>query len=429
MGVINNKDIYLVMNRSLRMVDDEIMQHGKVVGYIFYKMLDYRNEFFLQELIDYTMVGVLHDIGLYKSTDQKTIRIEETKNVWKHSIYGFLFLKYLSPLGDKAEVVLYHHLDYGKYHLIHSKYIEIAEYLAFADKLDMFMRSGSDERNADFFAKQSGKLFSERAKHLFLKAEKKYQIFENIRSGAFEQELEMLFSKKLMKEEDKRSYLEMLIYTIDFRSEYTVVHSLATTTFAVEIAKLMHLTSQDIYNIYYGALLHDIGKLVTPTEILEAPRKLTHEEMQIMQEHAANSEKILRGVINDTVLEIAIRHHEKLDGSGYHRGLTGRDLTTPQRIVAVADIISALYGKRSYKDSFELNKIKDILTSDSNAGKLCPLVVGCAVRNMERLIRNFEKKKVRTIGNYMLIKKQYQEIYEKFKQFEVKEETKPVDNV
>lgn len=422
MGVINNKDIYLVINRSLRMVDEEIMEHGKVVGYILYKMLDYKNRYFLQELIDYTMIGMLHDIGLYKSTDQKTIHLEETKNVWKHSIYGFLFLKYLSPLGDKAEIVLYHHLDYSKYQLIHSKYIEIAECLAFADKLDMFMRSGSEERDADFFAKQSGKQFSERAKQLFLLAEKKYHIFENIRSGAYEDELVHLFSRKLMNEEQKRSFLEMLIYTIDFRSEYTVVHSLATTTFAVEIAKLMHLSSQDIYNIYYGALLHDIGKLVTPTEILEAPRKLSMDEMQIMKEHVSNSEKILRGVIDDTVLEIAIRHHEKLDGSGYHRGLTGKDLTIPQRIVAVADIISALYGKRSYKESFDVNKIREILMADSDAGKLCPFVVGCAVRNMDRLIKNFEKKRIRTIGNYTLIKSQYQEIYKKFKQFETEGE-------
>lgn len=422
MAVIKNKDIFLVIHRSLSMVDEEIMEHGKVVGYIFYKMLDYQNKFFLQELIDYTMIGVLHDIGLYKSPDQKTIHIEETKNVWKHSIYGFLFLKYLSPLGDKAEIVLYHHLDYSKYQLIYSKYIEIAEYLAFADKLDMFMRSSNVDRDVEFFAKQSGVQFSERAKQLFLNAERKYQIFENIRSRAYEKELAALLSKKLMTEEQKRSFLEMLIYTIDFRSEHTVVHSLATTTFAVEIAKLMHLQSQDIYNIYYGALLHDIGKLVTPTEILEAPRKLSEKEMHVMQEHVANSERILKGAIDDTVLQIAIRHHEKLDGTGYHRGLTGAELTTPQRIVAVADIISALYGKRSYKGQFNANLIKEILTKDSEAGKLCPKVVGVAVRNMDRLIRNFEKKKVKTIGNYILIKEQYQEIYKKFKQFELPEE-------
>ncbi|SES64235.1 HD domain-containing phosphohydrolase [[Clostridium] polysaccharolyticum] len=422
MGVIKNQDIYLVMHRSLSMVDKEITEHGKEVGYILYKMLVSQNKYFLQELIDYTTIGVLHDIGLYKSPDQETIHREETKNVWKHSIYGFLFLKYFSPLGNKAEIVLYHHLDYSKYQLINSAHIEVAEYLAFADKLDTFMRSSNEDRDAEFFAKQSGVRFSERAKQVFLNAEKKYQIFENIRTGAYEEELAALLRKKLTSEEQKRNFLEMLIYTIDFRSEHTVVHSLATTTFAVEIAKLMHLPAADIYNIYYGALLHDIGKLVTPVEILESPRRLNEDEMRIMQEHVVNSEKILRGTIDDTVLEIAIRHHEKLDGSGYHRGLKGEDLTIPQRIVAVADIISALYGKRSYKDSFDIERIKEILMADSDAGKLCPEVVGYAVRNMKWLVRNFEKKKEKTIGNYILIKEQYEEIYNKFKQFELEEE-------
>lgn len=298
--------------------------------------------------------------------------------------------------------------------------MEIVEYLSFADKLDLYMRSDYSNKNADLFASRAGVEFSERAKQLFLLAEKKYQIFENINNGEYKQELQSLFGKKLLKEEQRRNYLEMLIYTIDFRSEYTVVHSMATTTFAVEIAKLMHLSTQDIYYIYYGALLHDIGKLVTPTEILEAPRRLTDEEMLIMKQHVANTENILRGIIDDTVLEIAIRHHEKLDGSGYHRGLSGDELTTQQRIVAVADIISALYGKRSYKDGFDIEKIKEILTLESENGKLCPVVVGCAVRNMKHLIQNFEKRKRRTIGYYTQIKQQYEEIYEKFKKFENK---------
>lgn len=418
MGVIDNKDVSRIINRSLSMVDEEVMQHGQIVGYIFYKMLDSTNKFFLQELIDYTTIGVLHDIGLFKSSDRETIRMEETKHVWKHSIYGYLFLKYLSPLGEKAEIVLYHHLDYAKYPLIHSKYMEAAEYLSFADKLDRYMRSDYADKNADVFASQAGVEFSERAKQLFLLAEKKYQIFENIKNGGYKQELRSLFEKKLLKEEERRRYLEMLIYTIDFRSEYTVVHSMATTTFAVGIAKLMHVSTQEIYYVYYGALLHDIGKLVIPTEILEAPRRLNEEEMQIMKQHVENTEKILRGVIDDTVLEIAIRHHEKLDGSGYHRGLSGDELTTLQRIVAVADIISALYGKRSYKEGFDVEKIKEILTRESENGKLCPVVTGYAVRNMKYLVQEFEKKKKRTIGYYKQIKKQYEEIYIKFKKFE-----------
>ncbi|SFR92048.1 HD-GYP domain-containing protein [Anaeromicropila populeti] len=418
MGVISSKDVNNIIRKALNIVDETIMEHGSIVGYILYKMLDFQYKYSLQELIDYTMIGILHDIGLFKEGSDVDIKHNETKSVWKHSIYGYLFLRYLSPIGEKAEIVLYHHLEYRKYHLIRSKYMEIAEYLSFADVLDWYLRMNDGEMKADFFVKNSNIKFSERAKVLFLRAEKKYKILEKIKDGSYEAELNGLLGKKLLSEEYKREFLQMLIYTIDFRSEYTVIHSMATTAFATEIARLMRVPNKDIYILYYGALLHDIGKLTTPIEILEAPRKLTDEEMVIMKAHVTNTVEILKNVVNEEVLEIAARHHEKLDGSGYPRGLKGEELTIPQRIVAVADIISALYGKRSYKDSFDKQKIIDILEKDAESNKLCPKVVGCAVRNMDYLFKNFEKQKTKTIGVYMTIKEQYSIIYEKFKQFE-----------
>ena len=123
----------------------------------------------------------------------------------------------------------------------------------------------------------------------------------------------------------------------------------------------------------------------------------------------------LGGVVDDEVREIAIRHHEKLDGSGYFRGLKADELTRPQRIVAVADILSALYGKRSYKEAFGPDKIKAIIQSDADNGKICPEVVGVAVKNMKKIIANFEEKKDATLGMYIQIKKQENDIYQQFK--------------
>lgn len=116
------------------------------------------------------------------------------------------------------------------------------------------------------------------------------------------------------------------------------------------------------------------------------------------------TDHVLKGIVDDDIREIAIRHHEKLDGSGYFRGLKGDELTRPQRIVAVADIISALYGKRSYKEAFAPDKIKAIIQADADNNKICPAVVDVAVKNMESIIRNFEKKKEAVLGTYMQIK-------------------------
>lgn len=417
MGIINNKDVYGVIRKTLNMIDSRLMDHGEMVGYILYRMMQAENKYSLQELIDYTMIGILHDIGIYKESSKNFLELE-TKNVWKHSIYGYLFLRYLSPVEEKAEIVLYHHLNYNKYPLIHSEYMDIVELLNFADKVDLYLRVKSESMDSEYFVKNRGIVYSSKAQDTFLLAEKKYKVLESISNGDYLEELNDILSKKLFTEEYKRGFLQMLVYTIDFRSETTVLHTLAATTIATELGRLLRVSSQDIYLIYYGALLHDIGKLVIPVEILEAPRKLTEEEMEIMKAHVKNTETILRGVINDEVVDIAVRHHERMDGSGYPNGLTGSQLTLPQRIVAVADVISALYQKRSYKNALDGETIKALIQEEADQNKLCPIVTACAVRNFQQIMKNFEKQREQIMGTYLEILNQYETIYEKFKVFE-----------
>ena len=107
MSVISSKDVYQIIRKTLGIINNKIMNHGEITGYILYKMMEYENtyteqNYTEQELVDYTMLGILHDIGLYKEDNVKKVADFETKNLWPHSIYGFLFLKYLSPIGDRA---------------------------------------------------------------------------------------------------------------------------------------------------------------------------------------------------------------------------------------------------------------------------------------------------------------------------------------
>ena len=95
----------------------------------------------------------------------------------------------------------------------------------------------------------------------------------------------------------------MLVYIIDFRSQYTVIHTLATTIFAQELGELMHLSAQEKYSMYYGALLDDIGKIAIPLSILESTGKLSDKEMDIMKKHVEITDHILKGVVDDEVRE------------------------------------------------------------------------------------------------------------------------------
>ncbi|MBD5486151.1 MAG: HD domain-containing protein, partial [Lachnospiraceae bacterium] len=344
MSVISSKDVNEIIRKTLGIINNKIMNHGEITGYILYKMMEYENtyteqHYTEQELVDYTMLGILHDIGLYKEDNVKNVSDFETKNLWPHSIYGFLFLKYLSPVGDRAEVVLYHHLDYNRHNLIQSRYLHIIEMLSLADKMDTFLHLKDERLEPEYFAKYRDIKFSGAALDLFHKAEERYGITENLVNGKYREELDVLLAKRAFSEQYKRGFLEMLVYTIDFRSEHTVIHTLATVHFAEQLGRLARLSGKDLRDLHYGALLHDLGKIAIPLNILESTGRLNDDEMKIMKAHVRITEMILEGVVDDAVLQIAVRHHEKLDGTGYHKGLKAEDLTLAQQIIAVADIL------------------------------------------------------------------------------------------
>ena len=423
MSVISSKDVNEIIRKTLGIINNKIMNHGEITGYILYKMMEYENtyteqHYTEQELVDYTMLGILHDIGLYKEDNVKNVSDFETKNLWPHSIYGFLFLKYLSPMGDKAEIVLYHHLDYNRHSMVQSRYMHVIELLNLADKMDTVLHLKDEKLEPDYFAKYRDIKYSGAALDLFQKAEKCYGITENLVNGKYREELDVLLAKRAFSEQYKRGFLEMLVYTIDFRSEHTVIHTLATVNFAEQLGRLARISGKDMRDLHYGALLHDLGKIAIPLHILESTGRLSDDEMKIMKAHVRITEMILEGVVDDDVLQIAVRHHEKLDGTGYHKGLSAADLTLPQQIIAVADILSALYGKRSYKEAFSKEKILDIMNSDADKGKINRNVVTSLEKNYDNIINEFEKDKENTIGLYLKIKEQYAIMIERFERFD-----------
>ena len=199
----------------------------------------------------------------------------------------------------------------------------------------------------------------------------------------------------------------MLAYIIDFKSEFTVTHNIMVVTIAQQLALSFNLNKEEIEKIKLAAWLHDIGKIATPIDILEKPGKLTKEEMDIMKKHILYSEEIVRGLVNDEVVNIAIRHHEKLDGSGYPYGLTSKDLTFSDRILAVSDIISALANKRSYKEAFDKERIITILNEMVEANKICGTIVERFINNFDIIMNDATLEAKHTIEEYLNIKEEF----------------------
>lgn len=144
--------------------------------------------------------------------------------------------------------------------------------------------------------------------------------------------------------------LDALGEAIDFRDSQTAGHSRRVTLYSIKILNALNGTPQQLKSTTMAALLHDIGKLATPDRILLKPGALTVEERRIMECHVQLGYDLIKRIpfLADAA-EIILAHHERLDGSGYPRGIRGLDIPLGARIFAVADTVDAMTSDRPYR--------------------------------------------------------------------------------
>lgn len=134
--------------------------------------------------------------------------------------------------------------------------------------------------------------------------------------------------------------------------EYIYQHSFQVTLYSLAIAKEMGYSQSDLKTIGMGAILHDVGKMLTPAEVLFKPGRLTEEEFELMKQHARSGFDILRNLhtVSLLVAHCAFQHHERLDGSGYPRALVDYEIHPFAKIIAVADVFDAVTSNRVYRE-------------------------------------------------------------------------------
>jgi PAS domain S-box-containing protein/putative nucleotidyltransferase with HDIG domain len=155
-------------------------------------------------------------------------------------------------------------------------------------------------------------------------------------------------------------------HALDLRDKETEGHSQRVTDLTIELAQAMGLGEADLVNIRRGALLHDIGKMGVPDNILLKPGKLTDHEWERMRQHPGFAYEMLSGIdYLKPALDIPYCHHEKWDGSGYPRGLKEELIPLPARIFAVVDVWDALCSDRSYRAGWPKEKALEYINSES----------------------------------------------------------------
>lgn len=413
MPIINSGNIFGLIARTLSRVDPRLVDHGKRVAYLTVKMLDMEGRRSAREKRDICFLALLHDVGAYKTDEIDRMMTFESNHIWGHSIYGYLFLKYLSPIRPLAPAILFHHTPYEELRWIDTPEKDLAGLIDLADRVDVLTQTEgrSSTHLHGYLRGARGVRFSEEAVDLFLEADRCFHLEEVLRRppeiGDFEPEADL-------SPEEIDAYLMMLVYSIDFRSQHTVTHTITTVTIAVELARMMGLSAEESSHVRYGAMLHDLGKIGIPEEILEFPGKLSAQAMAVMRTHVDITEDILGGAIDPVTANISLRHHEKLDGSGYPRGLRGSELTLPERIVAVADMASALLGTRSYKEAYSTRRTLDILRDTAGKGLIDGRIVALLTTRIVQITDMLHDRYIPVLALYRQMDEEFRSLYQNY---------------
>ncbi len=165
------------------------------------------------------------------------------------------------------------------------------------------------------------------------------------------------------------AFVQVMESTIAARDPYTVNHQRRVTQIACSIGKEMGLSKDRLRGLRLASTLHDLGKIAIPTDLLSKPGKLTSLEFALVKTHPEVAYNILKPVkLPKNTAEIILQHHERLDGSGYPRGLREEEILLEAKILGVADVMEAMCSHRPYRASLgltiatdEINRNKGIL--------------------------------------------------------------------
>ena len=173
--------------------------------------------------------------------------------------------------------------------------------------------------------------------------------------------------------------IQAIADTVEARDPYTAGHQRRVDKLAMAIARELDLPEEKIHGIHLAAVIHDLGKIHVPAEILAKPGKLTDIEFSFIKTHPQAGHDILKGVeFPWPIADMILQHHERLDGSGYPQGLKAEQILLEARILGVADVVEAMASHRPYRAAIGIDKA--LAEIEQGRGRYDPAIVDACVK-------------------------------------------------
>jgi HD-GYP domain-containing protein (c-di-GMP phosphodiesterase class II) len=343
---------------------------------------------------DLLLAAALHDAGAFSLRERLDLLRFEVHEPHEHAETGYRLLRAFPHFERAAELVRFHHVRWehrrGELHHGHPVPAE-SHILHLADRVSVLpvnwsRATGLGRTELKAVVEATGSHFVPEFVEALLEAAKGPGFrHEVVAHGDADLRWDPSLGAATLSESDLRGLAKLFWQLVDFRSRFTATHTSGVAAVAGFLSPLAGVTGAAGRRVSIAAGLHDLGKLAVPSETLEKERPLSREEHAALRDHPLHGWRILgriRGM--EQINTWASYHHERLDGSGYPFHIPGEMIPRESRIVAVADVFTAVTEERPYRRGMSPREAVNVLRGMADSGALDSDVVEVMVANREQ---------------------------------------------
>ena len=389
-------DLMLSLSSAMDLIAPDLFNHHQQVAYLSY-YLGREMGLNAEESLNLLLAGIVHDIGSLSLKERLFMVRDEMEEINSHAFRGAALLEKYPPFAPLAEIIRYHHLpwNHGEGEMYEGKTVPLSSHiLHLADRICVLFTGSKHTllqlpEVLDKINEDNGARFLPAASAAAMQLSVKEHIWLELNDRdplRFMRKDAALFALEV----DLHQVLqisEIFSHVIDFRSRFTATHSAGVAHTARLLGELSGMSSSECDMLLIAGYLHDLGKITIDNEILEKPGQLNAKEYRIIRAHTFYTYRLLSAVPGfESIAEWAAFHHEKLNGNGYPFHLEEKALPYGARIMAVADIFTAITEKRPYREGMAREQAVSALTTMVDNGTISREIAELLIDNYDQFL-------------------------------------------
>lgn len=398
---VNMVELIICLTNAEDLISPELANHHQQVAYLAFKIAEQLN-LPIKQKRELIMAGLLHDVGALSLNDRLELIENEPPSVQDHAFKGARLIEGFPPFCNAADIIRYHHVSWnnGEGITVRGSQVSLLSHIIhLADRIAVLVNRnheiiGQITGIQNKILEQKNTTFMPELVDAFISMSVNEYIWLDIAYKPLLYILPSIVSFDIINLDSDEiiNLTKIFANIIDFRSPFTANHTAGVAKTAEKLAELAGFSENECKMMLVAGYLHDLGKLAVKNEVLEKPSKLNVEEFNEIRSHTFYTYRLLQAIKEFETINIwASLHHEKLNGKGYPFHLTGKDIPLGARIMAVADIFTAITENRPYRKGMTNEQVINVLNSMVNDQSICPFVVAILMDNFD-LINEIRKE-------------------------------------